>query len=120
MMVQYGPYLLMGVITVFALALGVLVSLMVINSMNNKKDKEARKILPRDDTLADQIKSQFTVEDERKERFIHTQSGVSKARVKSTRSVFAFKQQDTETGLSLESEFDNGPETPFLPPEEKI
>ena len=120
MMVKFGPWLLMGVITVFALALAVLICLLILNSLKEKKEKEARKILPRHDTLADQIKSQFKVEDEQKERFIHTKSGVSKVSVKPTKSAFSFQQDDAEKGLSLESEFDNGPETSFLPPDERI
>jgi predicted RND superfamily exporter protein len=120
MIVKFGPYVLMGVITVIALALAVLVGFLIYNSLQEKKAKEAAKVIPRDDTLAEQIKSQFKVDDERKERFIHTKSGVSKATVKSTRSAFSFQQEDAEKELSLESAFDNGPETSFLPPEEKI
>lgn len=117
MMVQVGPYLLMGLIAIFGLGLAALIGFMVYNSMQEKKAKEEAKQRPRADTLADQIKSQFQVEDERKERMIFTKSGVTKATVKQTRSAFSFQQADAEKEISLESEFDNGPEKPLLPPE---
>lgn len=120
MMVELGRYALMGLITVFALALFGLIGFMVYSSMQEKKAKEVLKETPREDTLAEKIKNQFKVDDERKERFIHTKSGVSKTAVKQTRSAFAFKQEDAAKELSLESEFDNGPETSFIAPEDKI
>jgi predicted RND superfamily exporter protein len=120
MMVEFGRYALMGIITVFALALFCLIGFMVYSSLQEKKVKQTLKETPREDTLAEKIKNQFKVDDERKERFIHTKSGVSKTSVKQTRSAFAFKQDDAAKELSLESEFDNGLETPFISPEEKI
>lgn len=120
MMVEFGRYALIGVIAIFALALFGFIGVMVRSSMQEKKAKQALRETPREDTLAEKIKNQFKVEDERKERFIHTKSGISRTPVKQTRSAFAFKSDDAAKDISLESEFDNGLETPFISPEEKI
>ena len=120
MMIEIGRYLLIGLIVIVGLGVFSLIGFMLYNSNEEKKAKQVIKEIPRADTLAEQIKNQFKVDDEQKERFIHTKSGVSKTSVKQTRSAFSFKKGDAEQGLSLESEFDNGPESSFLPPEEKI
>lgn len=119
MMVQIGPYLLMGLITIFGLALAGLVGFMLYSSFKEKKAKEEADLTPRAETVADQIQKQYRVSDERKERRIHTKTGITKTSVKETRSVFTFQEADAENGLSLESEFDNGPEREFLAPDDK-
>jgi hypothetical protein len=119
-MVEIGPYLLMGLIAIFGLGLAALIGFMVYSSMQDKKVKQTDRETPRADTLADQIKKQFHQEDARKERRIYTKSGVAKTSVKETRSIFSFRQDDAENEISLESEYDNGPEKPFLPPETRI
>lgn len=114
MMVRIGPYMLMGMITVFMLGLGTLIVLMVMSSMRDKKAAQIQKESPRVDTLAEQIKNQFKVKDEENERRIYTKSGVSKTSVKETRSAFSFQETDAETGISLESEYDDGLDNSFL------
>lgn len=108
-----GPYVLMGIIAIIAIGVVVLVTLIL---QNDSKEKKARLALlegPRTDTLADEIRKQFKEDDERKERLIYTASGMSKARVKETRSAFAFKEDKVEKGLTLDSEFDNGLDVSF-------
>lgn len=120
MIVEFGRYALIGIIVIFALALFGFIGVMVRSSMQEKKAIQAMKETPREDTLAEKIKNQFKVEDERKERVIYTKSGISRTPVKQTRSAFAFKAEDAAKDISLESDFDNGLDTPFISPEDKI
>lgn len=117
MMVQIGPYILLGVIVVFALGLLSLIGMMVHSSLEEKKAQQAAAETPRADTLAEQIKKQFQVEEDQKERVIYTKSGVAKTSVKQTRSAFSFQQDDAEPALTLESNFDNGVDNTFITPD---
>jgi hypothetical protein len=119
MMVEIGPYLLIGLITVFGLALFALIGFMIYSSMNDKKAKQAISVLPREATVADDIASQYTEVVADKARVIRTGTGLATTKFKETRSAFTFKEGDAENSLSLESEFDNGPEISYLSPEEK-
>lgn len=113
MMVRIGPYILIGLIAIIAIGIGVLITLMLRSSMQEKKLQQAEKEAPRVDTLAEQIKNQFKVEEEKDERKIYTKSGVAKTSFKQTRSAFAFQEGDAAPSLSLESNFDNGPDNTF-------
>lgn len=113
MMVRIGPYILIGLIVVIAIGIGVLIALMLRSSMQSKKLQQEEKEAPRHDTLAEQIKNQFKVQDDEDERKIYTKSGVAKTSFKATRSAFAFQQGDAAPGISLESNFDNGPDDTF-------
>lgn len=118
-MVEIGPYLLMGVIGIFSLALIIFVGYMVYISREEKKALQSEKEAPRADTLAEKIKEQFKVEEVREDRVIRTKSGIAKTSLKQTRSAFSFKDEDAESGISLESDFDNGLQDFSLTPEEK-
>lgn len=113
MMVTIGPYILIGVVAIFALGVMTLIALMMIDSDKRKKALQAAKETPREDTVAEQIQKQFQQDDKNKERYIHTQSGVSKTSVKRTRSAFVFQNKDADTELTLDSDFENDTENPL-------
>jgi hypothetical protein len=120
MMIEIGRYVLIGLIAIFAIGMAVLIGFMVRSSQQEKKAQQAGKETPRVDTLAEQIKNQFKVEEARKDRVIHTHSGIARTTLKQTSSAFKFKQDDADTGLSLESAFDNGPEASYIDPNDKL
>jgi len=117
MMIEIGRYILIGVIALFALALFVFIGFMVHNSLKEKKAQEEDKLKPRADSIAELNAKQFTEIEQQKSRTIHTKSRITVAPVKETTSAFRFKQDDAEPNISLESQFENGPERTFLPDE---
>lgn len=117
-MVQYGPWILSGILTMFAIAIFVLIGAMVKSSMDEKKARAAA--APKEGTLADQIVKQFQEEDARKERVLYTKSGLSSTGLKETQSFFAFAEDDEEKAITLDSDYDNGLEESPLDPDDKF
>jgi len=119
-MIQFGQYILMGIIAIFAIGSVVIVGMMMLSSRKTKQATELEAGKPKEDTLAEQIQKQFRDEDERKERIIYDKSGTIQAKVKETRSAFRFADGDTDTDLTLESAYaDDDKKQPFLNSEEK-
>lgn len=115
-----GPYVLMGIIAILVIGLMVLVGLMLNDSAKEKKALLVAASGNQEDTLADEIRNQFKIEDDNKDRVIYTKSGVARTHMKQTRSAFAFKGDDAEQQITLESEFDNGLENTFENTDDKL
>lgn len=112
---EIGRYVLMGLIAVFAIGALVLIAVLFLQGRKDKEAKDAVASGPREDTLADQIQKQFHEDDERKERLIYNKSGITKTRMKETRSAFSFDTDDSDNNLTLESQFaDDDAKEPFI------
>lgn len=114
-MLTIGTYVLYGIIAIFGLGVLTIVILMVLNSSKEKAVAQELSVQPKETSLADQIQEQFKADDERKERIIYNQSGITKARMKDTRSAFSFASNDSDNELTLESQFaDDDFKEPFI------
>ena len=114
-MFSIGTLVLYVIIAAFAfVSIGILVALFLDSRRAKEKAvKEAEK--PRKDSLAEQIQKQFQDDEERKERVVYNKSGLSKATMKGTRSVFSFENNDADNKLTLESESaDDETTVPFI------
>jgi lipopolysaccharide export LptBFGC system permease protein LptF len=114
-MLSIGTVVLYAIIALFAfVSIGILVALFLDSRRAKEKaTKEAEQ--PRKDSLAEQIQKQFQDDEERKERVIYTKSGISKATMRDTRSVFSFAGNDTDNKITLESQSaDDETAVPFI------
>ena len=110
-----GYYILLGVIGLFAVGSLVLIIMVVLTNRREAKSKTEQLAQPQQASLAETIQKQFQETQVRKERLIHTKSGVTRAVMKETKSAFSFQGEDDETGISLDSEAaDNDKGTPFV------
>lgn len=115
MFIEIGRYVLYGVIALVAIGVLILMAVLLLQSQKDKKAREELEAQPQNDTLAEQIQKQFQEDDGRKERIIYNKTGLTKAKMKETRSAFSFESNDNDTGLTLESEFaDDDKDQPFL------
>jgi uncharacterized membrane protein len=111
----FGTYILMGIIFIFAVAVIGLIIMLMLASQKDKAVEQNNAAKPREDTLADVIQKQFQANDARKERIIYNKTGISKAKMKETRSAFTFETADDDNNLTLESRFaDDDAKEPFI------
>jgi predicted RND superfamily exporter protein len=112
---EIGRYVLMGLIAIFAIGALVLIAVLFLQGRKDKEVKEAFANTPKEDSLAEQIQKQFHEDDERKERLIYNKSGITRAKMKETRSAFSFDTGDSDNNLTLESQFaDDDAKEPFI------
>lgn len=112
---EIGRYVLMGLIAVFAIGAVALIGILFLQGRKEKEVKDAIASVPKEDSLAEQIQKQFHEDDERKERLIYNKSGITRAKMKETRSAFSFETSDSDNNLTLESQFaDDDAKEPFI------